>query len=44
MMKGRAERAKEAWLLAKKRRLHDEEEKAKLKAKKKEKRINAVVA
>jgi len=44
MMKGKAERAKEAWLLAKKRRLHDEQENAKLKANKKEKRINAIVA
>jgi len=44
MMKGKAERAKEAWLLAKKRRLHDEQEKAKLTAKKKEKRLNAIVA
>jgi pescadillo protein len=38
MMKGKAERAKEAWLLAKKRRLHDEQESAKLKAKKKRKK------
>lgn len=44
MMKGKAERAKEAWLLAKKRRLHDEQENAKLKAEKKEKRLNAIVA
>lgn len=44
MMKGKAERAKEAWLLAKKRRLHDEQEKTKRKAEKKEKRINAVVS
>lgn len=43
MMKGRTERSKEAWLLAKKRRLHDEQEKAELKAKKREKRINAIV-
>jgi pescadillo protein len=44
MMKGKAERAKEAWLLAKKRRLHDEQEKARRKAEKKEKKINAIVA
>lgn len=37
MMKGRAERGKEAWLLGKKRRLHDEQEKAKHKAEKKRK-------
>lgn len=41
MMKGRAERGKEAWLLQKKRRLHDEQEKAKHKAEKKEKRMKA---
>lgn len=37
MMKSKAERGKEAWLLAKKRRLHDEQEKAIRKAEKKEK-------
>lgn len=41
MMKGRAERGKEAWLLGKKRRLYDEQEKAKQKAARKEKRIKA---
>jgi pescadillo protein len=42
MMKGRAERGKEAWLLAKKRRLHDEEEKAKRNAERREKRMKSV--
>jgi len=44
MMKGKAERAKEAWLLGKKRRLHDEQENVNLRLKKKEKRINEIVA
>lgn len=43
MMKGRAERGKEAWLLGKKRRLHDEQEKAKRKAEKREERMKAAV-
>lgn len=42
MMKGKAERSKEAWLLAKKRRLHDEQEDAKLKGKKKEKKTKCI--
>jgi pescadillo protein len=41
MMKGRAERAKEAWLLGKKRRLYDEQEKVRQKAERKEKRLKA---
>jgi pescadillo protein len=43
MMKGRAERAKEAWLLGKKRRLHDEQEKARQKAERKDRRTKAAV-
>lgn len=39
MMEGRKERAKEIWLLRKKRRLHDTAEKQKRKEERKQKRV-----